>query len=56
MVIIKTEFVARGSWPLGKVVEVRPDARGVVRSVVLNTLKGRFLRPVHKLALVEGVD
>ena len=59
VVIIKNEDVRRNQWPLGRVVEVFPDAEGVVRSVKVRTaakgsaVVGSLLeRPIAKLVLL----
>lgn len=54
IVVIMDPSAPRGSWPLGRVLEVYPDARGFVRSVKLKT-KSTIERPISKLCLVYGI-
>ena len=42
----------RGSWPLGRVLETKPDARGLVRSVNLWTKTSVLERPISKLCQI----
>ncbi|XP_069993531.1 uncharacterized protein [Penaeus vannamei] len=42
----------RGSWPLGRVLEVISDADGHVRSARLKTASGEYLRPISKMCLL----
>ena len=41
-----------GVWPLGKVIKLYPDARGVVRVVDLKTAAGILKRPVTKFCVI----
>ena len=40
-------------WIVGRVVEVFPGADGLVRVAKVKTDSGEFLRPIHRLALLE---
>ncbi|XP_069983718.1 uncharacterized protein [Penaeus vannamei] len=42
----------RGSWPLGRVLEVISDADGHVRSARLKTASGEYLRPISNMCLL----
>ena len=42
----------RNSWPLGKVVEVFPDSKGLVRRAKVKVKSGVLERPVDKLCLI----
>lgn len=53
VVVIMDSSAPRGSWPLGKVLEVFPDKRGLVRSVKLQTKSNTIERPVTKLCLIQ---
>ena len=53
IVVIMDPSAPRGSWPLGKVLEVFPDEHGLVRSVKLQTKCSTIVRPVTKLCLVN---
>ena len=45
----------RGSCFLGKLLEIFPDAKGMVRSLKLQTKNSVIERPVTKLCLVQEV-
>lgn len=55
IVAIMDPSAPRGSWPLGRVVEMYPDTHGLVRSVKLKTKSNTIERPISKLCLVYGV-
>lgn len=55
IVVIMDSSAPRGSWPLGRVLEVFPDKQGLVRSVRLQTRANIIERPVTKLCLVHGI-
>lgn len=55
IVTIMDQSAPRGSWPLGRVLEVFPDSHGIVRSVKLKTKSNVIERPVSKLCVVYGV-
>lgn len=55
IVAIMDPAAPRGSWPLGRVLEVYPDANGLVRSAKLKTKSNTIERPISKLCLVHGV-
>ena len=55
VVTIMDPSIPRGSWLLGKVLEIFPDAKGMVRSVKLQTKNSVIERPVTKLCLVQEV-
>lgn len=42
----------RGSWPIGRVTEVFPDSKGLIRTVKLKTKTGFLERPINKLCLL----
>ena len=45
----------RNSWPLGLIVEVKPNkGDGLVRRVVLRTKSNVLERPVDKIVLLEA--
>jgi hypothetical protein len=47
----------RGSWNLGRIIEVKPDSRGLMRTVKIITKTGVFERPITKLCLLlEGAE
>lgn len=45
-------WMPRGSWTMGKVLDARPDAKGLVCSVRLKTRTNILERPVTKLCLL----
>lgn len=55
VVVIMDSSAPRGSWLLGKVLEVFADKRGLVRSVKLQTKTNIIERPVTKLCLLQEV-
>ncbi|XP_059184653.1 uncharacterized protein LOC131967729 [Centropristis striata] len=52
IVLVADATAPRGSWVMGKVLDVRPDAKGQVRSVRLQTRTSILERPVTKLCLL----
>ena len=52
IVLIADATAPRGSWLMGKVLDVRADAKGLVRSVRLQTRTSVLERPVTKLCLL----
>ena len=54
IVLLKDDDVTRSQWPMGRVVEVFPDDKGLVRSVHLQTVQSKELvfRPIHKIVLL----
>ena len=56
IVLIQDVTYPRGKWPLGKITKVFPDSSGYVRTVVVETFKGSFKRPITKLCLIVPGD
>ena len=57
IVMVVDSTAPRGSWNLGRIIEVQPDSRGLVRTVKIITKTGVFVRPVTKLCLLlEGAE
>ena len=55
LVLIVDLGLPRLQWPLGRVTEVFPDAKGQVRTVLVRTTRSVLKRPITKLVLVlEG--
>ena len=54
IVIISDPKSPRGHWPMGRITKVHPDAEGVVRSAIIKTKSGFFVRPITKLCLLES--
>jgi len=55
VVLIVDYSVPRNTWTLARVVECFPGEDGLVRSVRVRTSTSSFVRPIHKLCLVETV-
>lgn len=57
VVLVVDSTAPRGSWPLGRRLEVQPDLKGLTRTVTLKTKTGVLVRPVTKLCLLlEGSE
>ena len=56
IVLVMHENLARNAWPLGRVMEVYADSKGVVRVVLVRTKQSLMKRPVHKLVLLQAAD
>ena len=56
IVLLVDSDVPRGQWKMGRVVKVVPSRDGLVRKVVVKTSTSTYLRPVHKLVLIQGSD
>ena len=55
VVLLLDETLPRGSWPLGRVLEVFPNqSDGLVRSVKLKTKSSILVRPIDKIVLLEA--
>lgn len=53
LVILKDEATPPTCWPLGRVISTNINkADGLIRSVVVRTSKGDYVRPIHKLILL----
>lgn len=53
VVVIVDENNPRNSWPKGVILEVRRSADGQVRSAVVKTTTGCYVRPAVKLAKLD---
>ncbi|XP_078698382.1 uncharacterized protein LOC144925949 [Branchiostoma floridae x Branchiostoma belcheri] len=56
VVILKEEQCPRGTWPLGRVIEVMPGNRGLVRRVKVKTQHNVLERPIDKLCVLLEED
>ena len=54
IVLIINPDSPRGHWPLGRVLRVNTGQDGVVRSAIVKTMTGEYLRPAAKLCLLES--
>ncbi|XP_078619541.1 uncharacterized protein LOC144886687 [Branchiostoma floridae x Branchiostoma japonicum] len=52
IVIMKEDQTPRGTWPLGKIVQVMPDRHGLVRRVQVKTQRNVLERPIDKLVCI----
>ena len=52
LVLIASDNVPRGQWPLGRVLEGYPDRTDVVRTALVHTAMGNLHRPVTRLCLL----
>lgn len=52
LVIIVDNTAPRKSWIMGRVVKTFPDAKGLVRSVLVKTQTSEIQRPIDKLCLL----
>jgi transposase InsO family protein len=55
VVMVLDEHHVRGSWPLGRILEVQLAPDGLVRSALVKTRATQVVRPVTKLCLLESV-
>ena len=55
IVVVMDSSAPRGSWPVGKILEVFTDKQGHVLSVRLQTKSNVVERPVTKLCFVHEV-
>ena len=53
VVLISEDKTSRGKWPLARVIEVYPGKDDLIRTVLLQTSKGQFKRPVQRLHNLE---
>ncbi|TNN06405.1 Gag-Pol polyprotein [Schistosoma japonicum] len=56
VVIVSTDVVARGLWPLGIVQRCEKDKDNLVRTVTVKTKDGIIRRDIRKVCLLEGAD
>ena len=58
-VIVESPNAVRGSWNIGRIVNVYPGQDGKVRNVRVKTRTGEYERPITKIAVIhpaEGYD
>ncbi len=53
VVLIVDEANPRGKWPVGRVLKVFPGKDGLVRSAIVKTSHGEYLRPITRLCPLE---
>ena len=57
--LVSEDKTPRGKWPLARVIGTFPERDNVIRTVMLQTSKGKLKRPIQrccKLELVEHAD
>ena len=52
IVLVMDERTPRNSWPLARIIDVYPDAKGLVRMVKIKTATSTLERPIQKLVLL----
>ena len=52
VVLVSADNSPRNTWPLGRVLKVHSDKKGIVRRVTVKTMSGILERPVDKLCLL----
>ncbi|KAF2891839.1 hypothetical protein ILUMI_14334 [Ignelater luminosus] len=53
VVLVEVEGRKRLDWPLGVIMKAYPGKDGVVRTVLVRTKDGNYLRPIQRLYLLE---
>ena len=53
IVVVVDPTAPRGSWLMGRILDIMPDARGLVRSVRLKTKSNILERPITKICLLQ---
>ena len=56
VVLSLDEKLPRGTWPLGRVMEIKRSSDGRVRSAVIKTEQGVYHRPISKMCLLLESD
>jgi len=52
LVIIKQQGLAPLQWLMGRIEQVHPGSDNIVRSATIKTIKGSYVRPISKLAIL----
>jgi hypothetical protein len=55
-IVLLADNAPRNSWALGRVVNVIPDQRGLVRIAEVKTKTNVLSRPIHKLCVILEAD
>ena len=53
IVLISEDRVARGHWPMGRIIAVHPGNDGLLYTVTLRTQKGNLRRPIQRIYNLE---
>ena len=54
LVIIKSKYIPRNHWPLGRVIETLVGSDDIIRSVRVKTPSTELVRPSNSLCLLEA--
>ena len=54
LVIIKSKYIPRNHWPLGRVIETLVGSDDIIRSVMVKTPSTELVRPSNSLCLLEA--
>ena len=55
-VLVSDPNLPRGRWTLGRVIAVHPGRDNLVRVATVKTDSGTYLRPIHRLCLLEPAN
>ena len=53
VILLNVEKPNRENWPLGRVLKLNKDQDGIIRSVLVKTSKGEYLRSLDKIVPME---
>lgn len=56
LVLVVDKKSARGTWPVGRITKVMPGKDGIVRTAVVQTQYGEYVRPAIKLFVFQETD
>ena len=56
IVLVVDRNTPRGEWPVGRILRPNPSPDGRVRTTLVKTRSGEYLRPVAKLCLLEETE
>lgn len=56
IVVVADSTAPRGSWLMGRILETKPDACGLVRTVRLKTKSNILERPITKICLLQEAE
>ena len=54
IVMVLDESTPRRNWPLGRIMNTFPANDGLVRTVEVKTSKNVYIRPIHKICILES--
>ena len=55
LVLVADKKSSRGTWPVGRITKVMPGKDGIVRTAVVQTQYGEYVRPAIKLFVFQEV-